>query len=276
MLATTIATTAAVLFCYPTLIGAQQQIGEVVAFNLIQGGSGKVVANLIDGSIVTVPSNTIPNFGLVAVTAGGPITSVLFGYNNNSKYRVENFVPYALCGDTNAVFRSCPELVIGTHRVNATITNTGKSSVINFQIVYGTAPSPLAALPVRTPVLAPVTGPVMVPTRPAPFSAPMPLPTNVRSIITLKLVDTITNTDILTIVNGTVVNLTNFEQASFNIRADAPANTLIQSIRFLPIDQNETLQPWAYCGSFEDLYNDCADFTSAGVFAITARPYTGT
>jgi Malectin domain len=114
----------------------------------------------------------------------------------------------------------------------------------------------------------PIQAPQAVPTVAAPSATP-------SNTIIFTLVYTVNNTDIMRLTNGMVVNVTNFAQASFNIRADAPSTTLIQSIRFLPSSQSETSKPWAYCGNVGDLYNACADFAVEGTVTVVARPYTG-
>jgi Malectin domain len=255
-----------------------QTSGSVLRFQLIQGGTKTVYANLTNNAVIQVPPNTSPNFNLEAITTGGPITSVLFGYNDNANYRVEKTAPYALCGNNAGLFKVCipPDLGIGSHRVNATITNTGQSRVILFQILNTPVPTPvLAPVVAPTPVLAPVVAPT--PVR-APVNAPIPTAVAPTPVI-FTFIYTVNNTDITRLVNGTVIKMDDFEQASFNIRAEAINTTAIKSVRLLPINRSETAPPWSYCGETVNgtrvQYRKCVDFAVEGTYTITARPYTG-
>lgn len=291
------------LLCWTWILpeAQAQSASSFVRFQLIQGGTKTVFATLTNNAVIEVPSNTAPNFNLEVVTTGGPITSILFGYNDNANYRVEKTAPYALCGDNAGIFKSCtpPDLGIGTHRVNATISNTGQSAAIRFQIVTAAptpAKTPVVApvptpvktpvvvpvpTPVKTPVVAPVSTPVVAPV-PAPVKTPVvaPVPTAAPPTpILFTLIYTANNTDIQPLVNGSVVNLNDFAQASFNIRAEAIDKAAIQSIRFLPINRSQTAFPWSYCGTTANgtiaVYRTCTAFTVEGQFTITARPYSG-
>ena len=125
--------------------------------------------------------NSTPNFGIVAITTGGPITAVLLGYNGIQEFRREKTALYSLCGNRDASIDRCSVLGIGTHLVNATLTNTQRSYIVSFQIVYETnTKSP--SVPVSPPITtkSPVRAPTRVPVIPAPVAspiAPVKLPT---------------------------------------------------------------------------------------------------
>ena len=91
--------------------------------------------------------------------------------------------------------------------------------------------------------------------------------------VTFTLVYTPDNTDVVQLVDGMVINASNFETLSFNIRADSTA-TNVKSVHFFPINRGETSKPWAYCGNYGPLYTTCGDFTSRGNFTVTARPFS--
>jgi Malectin domain len=351
-----------VLLLHPLRPQAQQLIG----FNLVRAGTNRTVAPLWDGAVIVFPPNlTATGLAIDALTTGGPIASVVFGYNTTRNYSVEKLAPYAMCGNSGTNFFRCTFLTVGTHRINVTISNVPNSSrVITFTLVNASsivnASSPLAApalVPMAVPVAAPIavvpvprpiavpvptpqTVPVFVPLPtppvplPIPVAAPVPIrpttavpapiplptpttapvappviapvlvtrtsvptvaprvvpvlppvftiaapvtppPTSVPPILTFTLIYTVNNTDIMPLVNGSVVPLSWFDAAKFNIRADSTNRTLIQSIRFLPSSQSETSQPWAYCGNSGPIYNPCADLGTAGNITITARPYAG-
>ena len=79
----------------------------------------------------------------------------------------------------------------------------------------------------------------------------------------------------MTLVDGMIINASNFEALSFSVRADS-ASTNVQSVQFFPIDRGETSKPWAYCGNAGPVYSTCDDFSSGGNITVTARPYSGT
>jgi hypothetical protein len=299
--------------------GESIMIGQVSRFVLYQGGTSTVVTHLYDGAIVKVVPKTIPNFGLTVITIGNPIQSILFGYNNITNYRTEKEVPYSLCGNTDLLIKRCPILGIGTHRINATITNTKFSYIINFQIVYDImnvpvtrpvtipvpTPTPNYSIPIQSPIAVPT--PVLIPPakRPTPIYVPTPAliqpvriqtPIYIRAPVVIPTIKIPTpapitpvspivhltytliyagnNTNVVRIVNGMVINITDYPTANFNIRADT-TNPFIQSIQFLPNYRVETSKPWAYCGNVGELYNTCDEFSVAGTYTITARIYTG-
>ena len=148
----------------------------MVRFTLFEGGTTNVVTHLYNNTIVKIPLNSTPNFGIVAITTGGPITAVLLGYNGIQEFRREKTALYSLCGNRDASIDRCSVLGIGTHLVNATLTNTQRSYIVSFQIVYETnTKSP--SVPVSPPITtkSPVRAPTRVPVIPAPVASPMAL-----------------------------------------------------------------------------------------------------
>ena len=230
------------------------QNGQVIGLELIQGGSSTVVASLIDGAIITIPFGTTPNFGVKAVTSGFPISSVIFGWNDVAQYRVESSAPYALCGNDGPMFFRCSRLLIGTHKVTATISNTGSTISATFQIVYNAIPP---------------TAPVSSPMLPPPTLKPLSTPPN----MTFYLIYTPNNTEVMELRTGSVVDLARFPTPAFNIRAETNDPT-VKSVRFLPANQAETSRPFAYCGNSGPLYFTCPSFASLGLFNITVEPFT--
>lgn len=285
--------------------------GELVRFTLFEGGTTNVVTHqLYNNTVVKVPLHTTtPNFGLVAFTAGGPITAVLFGYNNITTFRRERSAPYCLCGNRDIRIDRCSVLGIGTHRVNATITNTGRSYVVTFRIEYDnttitTSPNPppptrtplsppvpvkLPSLPVPVVVVVPPPPPVTVPILP-PITVPVPLPVpvvvvvvpppvngptpdNRTNYLTFALIYTGNNTvAAASLTNGTVLDVSSYPNYNFNIRVDT-INTAIKSVLFLQNNRVEVAKPWAYCGNAGELYNACTEFSKEGTVTVTVRLY---
>jgi Malectin domain len=236
----------------------------VIGLELIQGGGSTVVAKLVDGVVIKIPPGTTPNFGVNAVTTGSPITSVVFGFNDVSQFRFESSAPYAMCGNDGPLFFRCSKLLVGTHNVTATVTNTGSSFSARFQIVNDIVPT----APIVTPVSVSVPVPVLQPTLAVPV--PKQIPTN----ITLQLIYTPNNTEIMNLVNGSVVDLSRFPTASFNIKADT-IDPRVQSLRFLPSNKDESARPFCLCGNVGPQYNVCPSLSIPGSWTITVEPYTG-
>jgi hypothetical protein len=113
------------------------------------------------------------------------VKSVKFALNANANFRTENSAPYAMCGDQNAIYTACKELVAGTFSVQAIPFSlagaggsAGQSMVITFTIADGI---PTASAPILTPVIVPA--PVLSPTpAPAVVLAPVATPTLVPDV----------------------------------------------------------------------------------------------
>jgi hypothetical protein len=306
------ATILLLITCIFRCIRAQTNIsssGEFVRFTLFEGGTTNVVTHLYNNTVVKIPQNSTPNFGLVALTTGGPITAVLFGYNNITTFRREKSAPYCLCGNRDIRIDRCSVLGIGTHQVNATITNTKRSYIVTFQILYDASngiptkspyPPPTNATnhPVRPQTIAPVLqGPIksapapsivppvpqkfpsippiatnspIKPMAPAPVNAPTPGRTN---FMTFALIFTGDNTIAAQLVNGMVVDASTYPSSNFNVRVDT-INSSIKSVLFLQNNQVEVSKPWAYCGNAGEIYNSCSEFSKEGTFTVTARLYS--
>lgn len=242
-----------VLATLPRSILAQN--GQVIGLELIQGGSSNVVASLVDGAIITIPFGTTPSFGVKAITSGSPISSVIFGWNDITQYRVESSAPYALCGNDGPMFFRCSRLLIGTHKVTATVSNTGSTISATFQIVSNS--------------IAP-TAPVSSPVLPQPTLMPV---SNAPPNMTFYLIYTPNNTEVMELRTGSVVDLARFPMPAFNIRVET-TDPIVKSVRFLPSNQAETSRPFAYCGNSGPVYFTCPTFASPGVFTITVEPFT--
>jgi hypothetical protein len=154
---------------------------DVVGFRLIQAGTNRTVAPLWDGAVVVFPPNlTTTGLAIEALTTGLSITSVVFDYNALRNVSIETMAPYALCGNTGPNFKRCTFLTVGTHRINATISNVpGRSRAITFTLVNasvaGAVPVPMA-VPKASPIVEPVSRPIAVPVMmPVPIPQPVPL-----------------------------------------------------------------------------------------------------
>jgi hypothetical protein len=115
----------------------------------------------------------------IKANVSGSVKSVKFALNANANFRTENSAPYAMCGDQNAIYATCNELVAGTFSIQAipfslagATGSTGQSMTLTFTIVDGNPTIPAPVLPPVT-VPAPVSAPVAVP---APVTVPAPVP----------------------------------------------------------------------------------------------------
>jgi len=77
----------------------------------------------------------------------------------------------------------------------------------------------------------------------------------------------------LVLTGETVVNVAELGLASadFNINAVNSGNA-VQSVAFSPSGQNESSEPFAYCGNVGISYNSCSDLKD-GVHTIMVTPY---
>jgi hypothetical protein len=139
---------------------------SVTSLQLVNTSTNAViVATIVAGATINVPAGT--PLSINAVTTGGPVGSVQFGYGNNTKFKVESFAPYALCGDTNAsIYTRCAQLIGGTHTVSATpfsailATGTAGTTVTRTFTIVMEGSAPVVPVPVPVPLpSSPVTAP---------------------------------------------------------------------------------------------------------------------
>lgn len=183
------------LFYYFNIVGLfAVRAQEIASLQLINTMTNAPVLTLIDGGVVDLQalklSSNALNIAAIPLTAG-TIGSVRFGFDSISSFRVENSAPFAFCGDDNAKFKACPELLqnVGRSvRVSATpfsgtkqSGSAGSTKQVTFTIVEGgTVPvaTPVSGpVPtfIATPVATPISTPVKVPVR-SPVVAPVVAP----------------------------------------------------------------------------------------------------
>ena len=133
----------------------ESSVGQITSLYLIDADTNRPMQELRNGAEI-VASFPPADFNIEART-NGTVGSVQFGYRNNAKYRIENFPPYAFCGNADAYFR-CNLLVLGTHTVTATpfvgASATGLAGTplqVTFTIVEAAVPVP-APRPTQAPV----------------------------------------------------------------------------------------------------------------------------
>jgi hypothetical protein len=94
----------------------------VTALALINADTDQPLAGFADlrsGAVLNLGTLPTRNLNLRAETDSSAVGSVVFGYDGNPAYRVENGAPYALAGDTAGDFNAWTPTV-GSHSVSAT------------------------------------------------------------------------------------------------------------------------------------------------------------
>jgi hypothetical protein len=170
------------------------KVGRVQKFRFINAITGtqngrSLVDPLRSGTIINLSTFAIRTFNIEAVpdTISGPIGSIRFSYGGNSNFRKESNAPYAFCGDTNGIYRSCLELTTtGSYTITATpyslpnlLGAIGQSFSVSFTIT-DRPPQPIPS-PIKPPTKAPVQPPTKTPTR-----APAKIPTKSTTKAPLK------------------------------------------------------------------------------------------
>jgi hypothetical protein len=152
-------------------------VGQVDQLILYDAGTDQPILTLTDGMVVNSATLNVNSFNIEATTVNGAVGSVKFGYNGNSKIRVEASAPYAMCGNSGTDFAVCTYLVVGQHTVTATSYSgtkadgtVGTTKTITFQIVNGASP------PLPAPVMAPIPAPTTVVVTKSPTKAPINAP----------------------------------------------------------------------------------------------------
>jgi hypothetical protein len=148
--------------------------GGITGLQLVKAVSGELVTSLSNTTVVYL-NGTTPNFTIVAITMGGPISSVQFTWNSSTLYRTEKISPYTLCGGKS--YNPCTNLQAGAHTVTATVNGqVGTLYRVAFTIVNGTKQPNPTRVPTRRPTRTPTKSPTRPPTRP-PTKRPTRRPT---------------------------------------------------------------------------------------------------
>jgi hypothetical protein len=76
------------------------------------------VRTLRDGDVIDIA--VLPRFTIVAKTSPTRVGSVIFGYQGNSAYKVQNFIPYSISGDYRLRPATWTGFELGSGTVSAT------------------------------------------------------------------------------------------------------------------------------------------------------------
>lgn len=99
---------------------------KVTSLQLIDANTDLPIVDLKNGMVITLDAiasgmnATTMAFNVNAVVNGTEIQSIKYGYNGNSKFRIEAVDPYAFCGNNGANFNKCKKLGLGEHTITAT------------------------------------------------------------------------------------------------------------------------------------------------------------
>jgi hypothetical protein len=139
----------------------------------VDTSTNQIVATLAAGATIRVTSGN--DFNIKADVAGS-VGSILFSYGSVTRFQVESTMPYAFCGDTQGVYRPCPQLIAGTHTITATpfsASGAAGSRETTYAIMF--------LIVVENSAPAPTPAPVNAPSSPAPISL---VPTPIASLTT--------------------------------------------------------------------------------------------
>jgi hypothetical protein len=168
-------------------VGRVGRVSKLRFVNAITGtlNGQSLLDPITNGTIINLSNYANRTFNIEAVvdTTNEPVGTIRFGFGATSNFRTEGGVPYAFCGDTNHVYRSCPQLaVVGSYTVRATPYNLtkaqgtiGQTYTVSFSIIdqpLQPIPSP-TKVPTKAPTKTPTKSPTKIPTK-SPISSALP------------------------------------------------------------------------------------------------------
>ncbi len=112
----------------------------ITSLTLMNATTNKPIGNLNNGDIINLSDYTANSFSILA-NVDGFSRSVVFDFNENNAYNVENFAPYSIAGDFFGNFTSI-QLPLGENTITATPYqkifgkgNPGSAITITFNVV---------------------------------------------------------------------------------------------------------------------------------------------
>ncbi|NJL58168.1 hypothetical protein HC928_25920, partial [bacterium] len=180
---------------------------QITGFTLVNADTNTDIKTLTNGDVLNLALLPTRNLNIRANSAGS-VASVNFRLNDSG--RTENSAPFAVWSDNNGDYAAW-QPTLGTYVLSATPYSqvqhggaVGQTLTITFAVVHQAAP----ATQVPRPTSAPTTA----------------------SITSFTLVNADTNTDIKTLTNGEVLNLTLLPTQNLNIRANG--TSAVSTVRF--------------------------------------------
>ncbi len=124
-----------------TVVDEPAPAPEVTGLFLINADTDQVIEEINDGDVFNRQTLPTLNLNVQAITTGAT-GSVRFGLDATSSFRVENFAPYALFGDTSGGNFVGGSIALGQHTLTATpftganTTGTaGTAATVDFEII---------------------------------------------------------------------------------------------------------------------------------------------
>jgi hypothetical protein len=213
---------------------------EVTGFTLVDAGTDGDIGPLNDGDVINLALLEANYLNIRANTVPGDVGSVRFDLNGVVNVRTENVVPYALYGDWKGdYFNWSP--AVGTYTLTATpFTGVWRTGVAG-------TPATITFEIINVPV---VTG--------------------------FTLVDADTNTDLMPLEDGAVIDLASLPTQNLNVRAEVMPGQ-VGSVRF---DFNgttgfrvENVVPYALFGDWKGNYFEWE--ATPGTYSLSATPFSG-
>ncbi len=225
---------------------------EVVRFTLIDANTHVEIGALNDGDTIDLDDYSQNSFSLLANVSTAPIGSVVFDLNGEEAYHIENIAPYTLNGDYDNGSKYYPvEFSMGTNTITATPysepNGTGEAGIpltVTFEVIR----------------------------------------TNVPEVVSFKLIDTKTNTEVGTLSEGDVINLNDYPSNNFSVVAnigDAEVGSVVFDFNDEMGYTTENIAPFSLNGDFDKRSGGKIEKwyypveLEIGTNTITATPYFG-
>ncbi len=216
-------------------------LAEEVTFSLIDATTNEAISAfdpMPQGASLDL--GALPSHVNIRANISGDAGSVRFDMNDTEGFRIENFAPYALCGDIEGDYLSC-HLPVGMHTVSATAFSergaageTGVSGSITFTVLN-----------------------------------------NGNAVTSFVLVDADSDEDLFVLEDGMALDLGALP-ANLNVRAETgdKVRSVFFALNPTPYDRTENVAPFALWGDLEGDYLPGSFAT--GENTITATPYSAT
>lgn len=216
---------------------------------------------LVQNGAVLVLSQLPPNLTLRAVVTGDA-ESVAFSYHNEPNFEIDNNAPYSLGNDSGTDYQPVNLPIGQTVMTLQPYTEPNGTGEMGASLTLGF--TVMEDLPTETPV--PTDAPSTATFTPVPPSGPQ--------VVSLTLVDTDRNLDVMSVTDGTVLVLSELPP-NLSLRANTEPYE-VGSVSFSfpnnPNFQTENLVPYAIGG---DDNGDYAPFAfPLGQNVLTVAPYT--
>jgi hypothetical protein len=215
----------------------KDEIKGRAGFTLVNADTDTDMQLLKDKDVLTIPQLPTSNLNIRAEFPGEDVKSVIFDFNNQKNYRIENRAPYSLGGDTEGNYNAI-QLPAGRHTLVATPYSSPNGKGV-------------AGIPLK-----------------------ISFTVELGSVVSFTLIDADTDKEIGPLQNGDKLDLTTLPTRNLSIRANTDSK-FIESVVFGLNEQSvlitENTEPFTIAGSTN---GDINSFTPlVGTYTLTATPY---